>query len=43
VIALTAAAMTADRKRFADAGFYRYMTKPVRVAELIRTLEELLE
>jgi PAS domain S-box-containing protein len=42
VIALTAAAMTADRKRFADAGFYRYLTKPVRVAELIETLEEIL-
>jgi CheY-like chemotaxis protein len=42
VIALTAAAMTGDRKRFADAGFYRYLTKPVRVAELIGTLEELL-
>jgi PAS domain S-box-containing protein len=43
VIALTAAAMTGDRKRFADAGFYRYMTKPVRVSELIGTLEEILE
>jgi CheY-like chemotaxis protein/two-component sensor histidine kinase len=41
VIALTAAAMTSDRKRLADAGFYRYLTKPVRVAELIETLEEL--
>jgi CheY-like chemotaxis protein len=35
--------MTGDRKRFADAGFHRYMTKPVRVAELIGTLEDLLE
>ena len=43
VIALTAAAMTGDRKRFADAGFYRYLTKPVKVAELIGMLEELLE
>jgi PAS domain S-box-containing protein len=42
VIALTAAAMTGDKKRFADAGFYRYLTKPVRVADLIGTLEELL-
>jgi CheY-like chemotaxis protein len=42
VIALTAAAMTGDRKRFADAGFYRYLTKPVRVEEMIGTLEELL-
>ncbi|MFZ5896932.1 MAG: PAS domain S-box protein [Myxococcota bacterium] len=42
VIALTAAAMAGDRKRFADAGFYRYLTKPVRVPELLGTLEELL-
>ncbi len=42
VIALTAAAMAGDRRRFADAGFYRYLTKPVRVAELLSTLEELL-
>jgi PAS domain S-box-containing protein len=42
VIALTAAAMSGDRKRFSDAGFYRYLTKPVRVAELMEVLEELL-
>jgi PAS domain S-box-containing protein len=42
VIALTAAAMTGDRKRYADAGFYRYLTKPVNVGELIETLEGIL-
>jgi CheY-like chemotaxis protein len=42
VIALTAAAMMGDRKRYADAGFYRYLTKPLRVDELLKTLEELL-
>jgi len=42
VIALTAAAMVHDRKRAEQAGFYRYLTKPVKVAELTRTLEELL-
>ena len=41
VIALTAAAMAGDRKRATDVGFYRYLTKPVRVAELMATLEEL--
>jgi hypothetical protein len=34
--------MSGERKRFEDAGFYRYLTKPVRVAELMDTLEELL-
>jgi len=28
--------------RAGEAGFYRYLTKPVRVAELVQTLEELL-
>jgi len=42
VVALSAAAMTGDKKRGAEAGFYRYLTKPVRVAELMETLESLL-
>jgi signal transduction histidine kinase len=42
VIALTAAAMAGDRTRAAGAGFRRYLTKPVRVAELVSTLEEIL-
>jgi CheY-like chemotaxis protein len=42
VIALTAAAMLGDRKRSDQAGFHRYLTKPVRVDELLETLEELL-
>jgi PAS domain S-box-containing protein len=41
IIALTAAAMAGDRKRAGEAGFYRYLTKPVRVPELLGTLEEL--
>jgi PAS domain S-box-containing protein len=41
IVALSAAAMVDDKKRAADAGFYRYLTKPVRVAELLQTLEEL--
>ena len=42
VVALSAAAMVDDRKRAAQAGFYRYLTKPVRVADLMQTLEEIL-
>jgi PAS domain S-box-containing protein len=42
IVALSAAAMVDDKKRADAAGFYRYLTKPVRVAELVRTLEELL-
>jgi PAS domain S-box-containing protein len=41
VIALTAAAMAGDRKRAQEVGFHRYLTKPVRVAELLSVLEEL--
>ncbi|HTR50370.1 MAG TPA: PAS domain S-box protein [Kofleriaceae bacterium] len=42
VIGLSAAALVKDTSRAKDAGFYRYLTKPVKVAELTRTLEELL-
>jgi CheY-like chemotaxis protein len=42
VFALSAAAMERDIERGLDAGFYRYLTKPVRVDELIKTLEEVL-
>jgi signal transduction histidine kinase len=42
VIALSAAAMIRDAARLAGAGFYRYLTKPVKVDELTATLEELL-
>ena len=41
VIALTAAAMASDRKRADEIGFYRYLTKPVKVAELMGALETL--
>ena len=43
VIALTAAAMVAERKRLESAGFYRYLTKPVKVNELVEALERLVE
>jgi CheY-like chemotaxis protein len=42
VVALTAAAMPRDAKLAAEAGFYRYLTKPVKVDELTSVLEELL-
>ncbi|MGK3985675.1 response regulator [Sorangium sp. So ce136] len=42
VIALSAAAMPRDTRRAAEAGFYRYLTKPVRVDELTGRSEELL-
>lgn len=42
VIALTAAAMLGDRKRLSEAGFHRYLTKPVKVGELLEAIESLL-
>lgn len=42
VIALTAAASERDKQRGRDAGFYRYITKPVKVDELLGALETLL-
>jgi CheY-like chemotaxis protein len=42
VIALTAAASERDRQRGIQAGFYRYITKPVKVDELLDALEALL-
>ena len=42
VIALTAAALPKDAARGRESGFYRYLTKPVKVEELMTLLEELL-
>jgi PAS domain S-box-containing protein len=42
VIALSAAAMIRDSERVQQAGFYRYLTKPVKVDVLAALLEELL-
>jgi two-component system, cell cycle response regulator DivK len=41
VLALTAQAMHGDRARFLDAGFDGYLSKPVDVPELLRTVAEL--
>ena len=42
VIALTAAASERERSRGIEAGFFRYLTKPVEVAELTEALQSLL-
>jgi CheY-like chemotaxis protein len=42
VIALTAAASDRDRQQGMQAGFYRYLTKPVQVDELIAALETVI-
>jgi PAS domain S-box-containing protein len=42
ILALSAAAMDRDKKRAEQAGFHRYLTKPVRVGELTEVLEALL-
>jgi PAS domain S-box-containing protein len=42
VIALSAAAMIRDADRIHEAGFFRHLTKPVRVDDLARALNQLL-
>jgi CheY-like chemotaxis protein len=42
VIALTAAASEKERTRGLEAGFFRYLTKPVQVDELLGALEAIL-
>ncbi len=42
VIALTAAASERDKQRGEQVGFYRYLTKPVKVDELLGVMEGLL-
>jgi two-component system cell cycle response regulator DivK len=40
VVALTAQAMEGDRKRFLNAGFDGYISKPVNIVELISAVRE---
>ncbi len=42
IIALTALAMPNDRQKCLDAGVDRYMTKPVKLSQLVATIETLL-
>ncbi|RLA94834.1 MAG: hypothetical protein DRG69_04515, partial [Deltaproteobacteria bacterium] len=43
IIALTAHAFEEDRKRCLEAGMDAYTTKPIKIQELFRMIEELLE
>ena len=43
VVALSANAMPRDIERGLEAGFFRYLTKPIKVHEFMATLDEALE
>ena len=43
ILALSANAMPRDVARGLDAGFFRYLTKPVRIPEFLIALGEALE
>ena len=43
IVGLSAAAMVRDHKRVEEAGFVRYLTKPVDVDELTAVLEQVLD
>jgi len=43
VIALTANAMLRDIKAGLDAGFFRYLTKPIKINEFLNALEDALK
>jgi CheY-like chemotaxis protein len=43
IIALSANAMPRDVKTGLEAGFFRYLTKPIKVTEFVETLNEALE
>ena len=42
IIAMTAYAMTGDRERYIAAGMDGYISKPIRIEELLRTIEDLV-
>ena len=43
VVALSANAMPRDIERGLEAGFFRYLTKPIKVNEFMQTLDGALE
>jgi CheY-like chemotaxis protein len=43
VIALSANAMLRDIENGLNAGFFRYLTKPIKINEIVNTLHEALE
>ena len=43
VVALSANAMPHDIERGLDAGFFRYLTKPIKVGEFLETLDAALK
>lgn len=43
VIALTAFAMKGDRKKFLDAGFDHYISKPINVTDFINLMKDILK
>ena len=43
VVALSANAMPRDIERGLDAGFFRYLTKPIKINEFMETLDETLK
>ncbi len=43
IVALSANAMPRDIQKGLDAGFFRYLTKPIRVSQFMETLDEALQ
>jgi CheY-like chemotaxis protein len=43
IVALSANAMPRDIEKGLEAGFFRYLTKPIRVKEFMETLDVALE